>query len=272
MRDGSPEASKQEAHAGAAGQDAASSEKTEPARPSWQLTPIAPEDLLLSVVIPVYNEESTLLALVRRVQAEGTRKEIILVDDGSNDGSLELLQGLESESGIRVLRHDRNRGKGAALKTGFRAVTGNVVIIQDADLEYDPAEYPNLLKPIVDGRADVVYGSRFLVREFTRVHLYSHYLGNRLLTFLSNIFTDLNLTDMETCYKAFRRSVVDKLELRSRRFDVEPEITAKIAKQRCRVYEVPISYSGRDVGEGKKISWRDGFAALWAILRYNLLG
>jgi glycosyltransferase involved in cell wall biosynthesis len=240
-------------------------------RPSWALTPIAPEDVLLSVVIPVYNEESTLEELVRRVQKETTRKEIVLVDDGSRDRSPEILARLAQEPGVRVFRHEKNSGKGAALKTGFREARGNIVLIQDADLEYDPAEYQTLLKPIVQGKADVVFGSRFLVREYARVHLYSHYLGNRFLTFVSNLFSGLNLTDMETCYKTFRKEIVDKIDLKSRRFDVEPELTAKVARLKCRIYEVPISYSGRDVSEGKKISWRDGFAALKSIVKYRFL-
>ncbi|MEZ5967416.1 MAG: glycosyltransferase family 2 protein [Planctomycetota bacterium] len=221
------------------------------------------------MVIPCYNEASTIEALLRRVASEKTPKEIIVVDDGSQDRSTAIVEGLVSELGVRLLRHDKNRGKGAALKTGFAAASGNVVIIQDADLEYDPEEYSRLLRPVVEGKADVVFGSRFLVREYARVHLYSHYLGNRFLTVVSNLFTGLNLTDMETCYKMFRTEVVQKLHLKSRRFDVEPEITAKVAKLRCRVYEVPISYSGRDFAEGKKISWRDGFAALFAIVRFR---
>ena len=238
---------------------------------SWHLTPIPADQLLLSVVIPVYNEEATLEAIVRRVQQEKTRKEIVLVDDGSTDKSPEILRRLAQEPGIRVITHARNSGKGAALKTGFAAAQGNVLVIQDADLEYDPFEYPLLLRPILEGKADVVFGSRFLVREYARVHLYSHYLGNRVLTLLSNLFTGLNLTDMETCYKVFRREVVAQITLRSRRFDVEPELTAKIAKLKCRVYEVPISYSGRDVSEGKKISWRDGFGAIKAIVKYHFV-
>ena len=238
-------------------------------KPSWRLNPIPDDQVLLSVVIPVYNEEATLEMLVRKVQQEKTRKEIILVDDGSKDKSPEILARLATEPGIRTFKHEKNSGKGAALKTGFSQAKGNIVLIQDADLEYDPGEYRTLLKPIIDGKADVVFGSRFLVREYARVHLYSHYLGNRFLTFVSNVFTGLNLTDMETCYKVFRKEIVDRIELKSRRFDVEPEITAKVAKLKCRVYEVPISYSGRDVSEGKKISWRDGFAALKSIVKYR---
>jgi len=237
----------------------------------WSLTPIAREDLLLSVVMPVFNEQDTLEAIVKLVREEPTPKELILVDDGSTDQTLEILRRLETEPGIRVLRHERNRGKGAALKTGFAAASGNVVLIQDADLEYDPKDYQSLLQPILDGRADVVFGSRFLVREYARVHLFSHYLGNRFLTFCSNVMTGLNLTDMETCYKVFRREVVEQLSLKSRRFDVEPEITAKVARGRYRTYEVPISYAGRDFSEGKKISWRDGLTALWAILKFRFV-
>ncbi len=232
-------------------------------------TPIPEEDLRLSVVIPVFNEEATLEDCVARVLAEDTPKEIILVDDGSTDRSPEILRELEGRDGVKVVRHDRNLGKGSALRSGFAAASGNVVLIQDADLEYDPEDYPALLKPIVQGKADVVYGSRFLVREYARVHLYTHYLGNRFLTFLSNLVTGLNLTDMETCYKVFRRDVVDRLSLKSRRFDVEPEITAKVARMRCRIYEVPISYAGRDFSEGKKISWKDGLVAIWAILKFR---
>lgn len=235
------------------------------------LTPLSEEDLLLTVVIPVFNEEETLAEIVEAVLLEPTRKELVLVDDGSTDGTPAILQELEARPEVRVVRHEKNSGKGAALKTGFREARGNVIIIQDADMEYDPADYKSLLRPILEGKADVVYGSRFLVRHYARVHLYSHYLGNRMLTFLSNIMTGLNLTDMETCYKMFRKEVVDRIELKSRRFDVEPEITAKIAKQKCRIYEVPISYAGRDFDEGKKITWRDGFSAIRAIIKYRFV-
>lgn len=243
--------------------------KEEGRRLKWRSTPIAPSDLLLSVVMPVYNEESTLEAIVERVREVDVPKELILVDDGSTDASLAILAELEKQDGIRVFRHEKNRGKGAALKTGFAEAKGNVVIIQDADMEYDPHDYIALLKPIVEGRADVVYGSRFLVREYARVHLFSHYLGNRFLTFVSNVFTGLNLTDMETCYKVFRSEVVKDLDVKSRRFDVEPEMTAKVAKKKLRIYEVPVSYAGRDFEDGKKISWRDGFTALWAIVKFR---
>ena len=237
---------------------------------SSKLTPIPAKDFLLSVVIPVYNEEGSLEELVSRVREEGTNKEIILVDDGSSDRSVQILERLEKEPGIRVLRQEKNQGKGAALKRGFAAVKGAVVIIQDADLEYDPDDYTAVLKPILDGKADVVYGSRFLVRHYARVHLFWHYLGNKFLTLLSNLCTGLNLTDMETCYKAFRREVVERLDLKSRRFNVEPEITAKVARMKCRIYEVPISYAGRDFSDGKKITWRDGFSAILAILRFKI--
>jgi glycosyltransferase involved in cell wall biosynthesis len=224
----------------------------------------------VTVVIPVYNEAATLETIIDRVYATGIAGEVIGVDDGSSDGSLEILNRLQGRyPGIKVLAHPENRGKGAALRTGFGAATGDVVIIQDADLEYDPAEYRNLLGPIEDGRADVVYGSRFLGGPH-RVHLFHHYLANRFLTFISNLFTNLNLTDMETCYKVFRREVVERLDLRSRGFNVEPEITAKVARMGARIYELPVSYSGRDAAEGKKIRWTAGLAAVWAILRFNL--
>ncbi len=226
--------------------------------------------LRLSVVMPVYNEIKTLEVILERVLAVPVDKEVILVDDGSVDGSRELLDTLaERQPAIRVFKHDRNRGKGAALKTGFSHATGDVIVIQDADLEYDPDDYPALMRPFYEADADVVYGSRFLVGEYARVHLFWHYLGNRFLTFLSNMSTGLNLTDMETCYKAFRREVVERIEIRSRRFTIEPELTAKFARMKVRIFEVPIRYAGRNYGEGKKITWRDGIAALWAIVRYR---
>ncbi len=236
-------------------------------------TPEAPpgDDLLLSVVVPVYNEIQTLALIVDRIKASPVRKEIVLVDDGSTDGSRELLDTMHAPPLIRVFKHERNQGKGAALKTGFAQAIGDVVVVQDADLEYDPAEYPKLLKPIREAGADVVYGSRFLVGDYARVHMFWHYLGNRFLTFCSNLFTGLNLTDMETCYKVFRREIIQKIDIKCRRFDIEPELTAKIARMKCRVFEVPISYAGRNYGEGKKITWRDGFAALWAIVKYRFV-
>lgn len=228
--------------------------------------------MMISVVMPVYNEEKTLEEIIRRVQAVDLEKEIIAVDDCSKDSSREILGRLaQSMPNLRVLHQDVNQGKGAAIAAGMKAIRGDIVIIQDADLEYDPAEYFSLIAPILDGRADVVFGSRFLGGPH-RVHLYFHYLANRFLTCVSNVFTNLNLTDMETCYKVMRREVVAKLDLKSNRFGVEPEITAKVAKMGARVYEVPISYSGRDFNEGKKISWRDGFPALWAILKFNIAG
>jgi len=228
--------------------------------------------MLLSVVMPVYNEEKTLEEIIRRVQAVDIDKEIIAVDDCSRDGSKRVLEELAKKwPNLRVFGHEVNSGKGAAIATALRAVKGDVVIIQDSDLEYDPADYDSLINPIKDGRADVVFGSRFLGGPH-RVHLYFHYVANRFLTFVSNVFTNLNLTDMETCYKVFRREVADRLNLKSKRFGVEPEITAKVARMRARVYEVPISYSGRDFSEGKKISWKDGFPALWAIIYFRFGG
>lgn len=226
----------------------------------------------LSIVIPVYNEEATLRAIVERVLETPFEKEILLVDDGSRDRSREIMAELQREHPlVRCLYHERNRGKGAALSTGFREVQGDVVIIQDADLEYDPNDYAALLRPILEGKADVVYGSRFLGGAYARVHLFWHYVGNRMLTLTSNMFTNLNLTDMETCYKVMRREVVERIEIRSRTFAVEPELTAKIARLRVRVYEVPISYAGRDYSEGKKIGLKDAFIALWAIVRWSAL-
>ena len=224
----------------------------------------------ISVVIPVYNEVSTIREIVVRVQAVDLDKEIIIVDDGSTDGTRELLQEITlSQENVRVLYHDRNQGKGAALRTGFEGATGDIVIIQDADLEYDPREYPILLEPILDGRADVVYGSRFLGGPH-RVLFFWHYLGNKFLTLLSNAVTNLNLTDMETCYKVFKREVLAGMNLKSNRFGFEPEFTVKIAKKDCRIYEVPISYSGRTYAEGKKIGWKDGVKAIFAILWFRV--
>lgn len=224
----------------------------------------------LSVVIPVYNEKNTLQALLQRVRAVPLDKEIILVDDCSTDGTRDLLKQLQTEEpDLKIIFHERNQGKGAALNTGFKNVAGDIVIIQDADLEYNPDEYPKLLAPILDGRADVVYGSRFLGSP-QRVHLYWHFVGNKFFTHLSNIFTNINLSDMETCYKVFKASLLQRFSIRSSRFGIEPEITAKFAKMKCKIYEVPISYSGRDYTEGKKINWKDGIAAVFWILYYNL--
>ena len=223
----------------------------------------------ISVVIPVYNEVSTIREIVARVQAVDLEKEIIIVDDGSTDGTRELLQEITlSQDNVRVLYHDRNQGKGAALRTGFEGATGDIVIIQDADLEYDPREYPVLLAPILDGRADIVYGSRFLGGPH-RVLFFWHYLGNRFLTLLSNALTNLNLTDMETCYKVFKREVLNDIQLKSNRFGFEPEFTAKIAKKGFRIYETSISYSGRTYAEGKKIGWKDGVKAIFAIIWFR---
>jgi glycosyltransferase involved in cell wall biosynthesis len=227
-----------------------------------------PEQLKLSVVIPVYNEERTIEEIVRRVQRVPIPKEIIIVDDCSTDSTRETLKAMKGE-GIKVFFHEKNQGKGAALRTGFEKVTGDIVIVQDADLEYNPDEYLSLIQPIVDGRADVVYGSRFLGGPH-RVLFFWHYVGNRILTLISNMITNINLSDMETCYKVFRAEVLKKVKIESDRFGFEPEITAKIAKLKCRVYETPISYSGRDYTEGKKITWKDGFSAFWCILKFNL--
>lgn len=228
------------------------------------------KEFKLSIVIPVFNEKDTIRQLIAVVGATPYHKEIILVDDGSTDGTRELLTQLDLPE-VKVILHERNQGKGAALRTGFAAATGDIVIIQDADLEYDPAEYPVLLKPILEDRADVVYGSRFAGHGAHRVIYFWHSVGNRFLTFVSNLFTNLNLTDMETCYKVFRREIIKKLVLKENRFGIEPEITARIARLKgIRIYEVPISYYGRTYEEGKKIGWQDGFRALWCILRYNL--
>ena len=227
----------------------------------------------LSIIVPVYNEKQTIAQILKRIEETPYDKEIIVVDDFSTDGTREILRQIETSREIpslRVLYHAVNQGKGAALRTGIAAATGDIVLIQDADLEYDPSEYGILIQPILAGRADVVYGSRFLSGPH-RVLFFWHSLGNRVLTLLSNMFTDLNLTDMETGYKAFRRELFSKITIEENRFGFEPEITAKVAKQGCRLYEVPISYFGRDYSEGKKITWKDGFAALYCILKYNLL-
>jgi glycosyltransferase involved in cell wall biosynthesis len=223
----------------------------------------------VSVVMPVYNEVETIKDIVARVQDVDLEKEIIIVDDYSMDGTREYLREInQSHQNVTVLYHDHNQGKGAALRTGFQAVTGNIVIIQDADLEYDPREYSLLLGPIVDGRADVVYGSRFLGGPH-RVLFFWHYVGNKFLTLLSNILTNLNLTDMETCYKVFKKEVLDEIKIKSNRFGFEPEFTAKIARKRFRIYETPISYSGRTYAEGKKIGWKDGIKAVLAIMWFR---
>ena len=223
----------------------------------------------LSVVIPVYNERNTILEILRRVQAVPFEKEIIVVDDCSIDGTRELLATL-SDPGVQVISHDRNRGKGAALRTGFKKASNDIIIIQDADLEYDPAEYPKLIGPILSNKADVVYGSRFVGSEPHRVFFFWHMVGNKILTLLSNMLTNLNLTDMETCYKVFRRDVLERIVIEEDRYGFEPEVTAKVAKLRVRLYEVGISYAGRSYSEGKKINWKDGVSALRCIVKYNL--
>lgn len=227
--------------------------------------------MMLSVIIPVYNEQETVAALLQRVESVPLDKEIIVIDDGSTDSSGEILRQFSSKPGVTVLRHECNRGKGAAVRTGLQYVTGDIVIIQDSDLEYDPQQYPKLIQPILEGKADVVYGSRFVTGEYRRVLYFWHMLGNTFLTFISNMLTNLNLTDMETCYKVFRREVLMKVKIEEDRFGFEPEITAKIARMNVRIYEVGISYSGRTYTEGKKIGWKDGFSALWCILKYNVL-
>jgi len=224
----------------------------------------------LSIIIPVYNEVRTIDELVARVRAVPVPKEIVLVDDGSTDGSRERLRELGKLPDVRALFHDRNLGKGAAIRTGIAAATRDIVVIQDADLEYDPQELPLLMKPILDGKADVVFGSRFIGSGPHRVLYFWHMIGNKLVTLLSNALTNLNLTDIETCYKMFRRELIQSIEIEESRFGVEPELTAKLAKKHCRIYEVGISYAGRTYEEGKKIGWRDGVRAIWCILKYNL--
>jgi glycosyltransferase involved in cell wall biosynthesis len=231
----------------------------------------------LSVVVPVYNEKQTVRQILQRILATPHEKEVILVDDGSTDGTRDLLREIEAERDprVRIFLHEKNGGKGSALRTGFSKVTGDIVLIQDADLEYTPDDYPALLKPITDGVADVVFGSRFLGAGAHRCHLFWHYVVNKGLTMFSNMLTNLNLSDMETCYKVFRREVADQIKIESDRFGIEPELTAKVARlqvdgHKCRVYEVPISYFGRDFSEGKKIGVKDGFEAIWCILRFNL--
>jgi len=229
-----------------------------------------PPGFLLSVVIPVFNEQTTVKEIVRRVEEVPIPKEIILVDDGSTDGTRELLENLSENAGVRVIFHERNRGKGAALRTGFAAARGDIIIIQDADLEYDPGHFPELIYPILAGVADVVYGSRFLPVGPHRVLYFWHAVANWIVTTLSNMFTDLNLTDVETCYKAFRREVISAIlpTLKENRFGIEIELTAKVARRKYRIYEIGVSYFGRTYGEGKKIGLRDAFRAIWCILRY----
>ncbi len=225
----------------------------------------------LSVVIPVYNEAATIAELISRVHAVDVPKQIIVVDDGSTDGTREVLEGLKGRyENMRVLLQPRNRGKGAALRLGFQHATGDYVLVQDADLEYDPAEYPVLLRPLIEDKADVVYGSRFLTTKQHRVLFFWHSVGNRLLTLISNMFTNLNLSDMETGFKVFRREVIQSIKLEQHRFGFEPEVTVKIARMKLRIYEVGISYYGRTYEEGKKIGWKDGVKALWCIVKYSI--
>lgn len=228
----------------------------------------------LSIVVPVYNEVNTIEQIVSRISAlrpEGLETEIIIIDDFSTDGTTEKLKRISATDKIKVLFHEKNKGKGASLRTGFKEVSGDYVIIQDADLEYDPEEYPLLLRPLIDDKADVVFGSRFVGAQPHRVLLFWHYAGNKLLTLFSNMLTNLNLTDMETCYKAFKAQILKKISLKENRFGFEPEFTAKVAKRRFRIFEVGISYYGRGYGEGKKIGWKDGFRALWCIIKYRIV-
>jgi glycosyltransferase involved in cell wall biosynthesis len=230
---------------------------------------LAWERVRLSVVIPVYNEAATVETLLKRVREVPLQLEVVVVDDGSTDGTRAILPRFEGTLIDRLLMHDKNAGKGAALRTGFRHATGDVVVVQDADMEYDPHELPMLLAPILRGKADAVYGSRFLGGPH-RVLFFWHSVGNRVLTVLSNMFTDLNLTDMETCYKMVRRELLQSLPLSADRFGIEPELTARLAQAGARIYEMPISYDGRSYAEGKKIGWKDGVSALWCIWKYNL--
>jgi glycosyltransferase involved in cell wall biosynthesis len=223
----------------------------------------------LSIVIPVYNEKNTIEEIVKKVKSVDLNKEIVIVDDYSTDGTREILKTMEGEVD-KIIYHDKNQGKGAALRTGFNHITGDCVIVQDADMEYDPNEYHLLLQPILENKADVVYGSRFSSGHPHRVLYFWHYLGNRFLTLLSNMFTNLNITDMETCYKLFRTEVIKDIKIEQNRFGFEPEITAKVARKKVRIYEVGISYYGRSYAEGKKINWKDGLKAIWCIIKYGL--
>jgi glycosyltransferase involved in cell wall biosynthesis len=224
----------------------------------------------LSVIIPVYNEANTILEIIRRVQKTGLANEIIIVDDGSTDGTRNLLAALETTPGIRILHHDRNRGKGAAVRTGIQSSSGKVLLIQDADLEYDPREYPNLLRPLEEGIADVVYGSRFLGTSRRPIH-YWNMVANKILTFITNILYNNILSDMETGYKVFRRRVVEGMTIHARGFEFEPEFTAKILKRKVRLYEVPITFNPREYSEGKKIKMKDAFIAVWILIKYRFV-
>ncbi len=239
---------------------------------------VAPAEVRLSVLIPVYNERVFFPRLLELVRSVPIPKEVIVVDDGSTDGTREFLREVEASPAwtgdpanrLVVVFHERNQGKGGGIRTALRRVTGDICIVQDADLEYDPREYPALIAPILEGKADVVYGSRFLGAPH-RTHLFWHFAANRFFTLLSNMLTNLNLTDMETCYKVFRADLAPRIVLRSNRFGFDPEITARLARMKCRFYEVPISYHGRDYAEGKKITWKDGLVVVWSIFKYNVL-
>ena len=229
---------------------------------------------LLSILMPVYNEANTIHEIITRVEAVdlgNLRKELIIVDDASKDGTREILDEIRKRGTHKVYFHAQNMGKGAALRTALTYASGDIIIIQDADLEYDPAEYADLVKPIVEGRADVVYGSRLSGAKVARAFNFWHFIGNKMLTLITNVLYNSILSDMETCYKVFRADVIKNLQIRSNRFDFEPEITAKILKRKHKLYEMPISYYGRDFSEGKKITWRDGFAAIWALIKYRFM-
>jgi glycosyltransferase involved in cell wall biosynthesis len=229
---------------------------------------------LLSILMPVYNEAKTIHEIIQKVEAAdigNVRKELIIVDDGSKDGTRDILREMSQNSSYKIYFHGQNMGKGAALRTALHYATGDIVLIQDADLEYDPAEYAELIKPVLEGKADVVYGSRLTGGKVARAFNFWHYLGNKLLTFITNVLYNAILSDMETCYKVFRADVIKSFLIKSNRFDFEPEITAKVLKRKYKLYEMPISYYGRDFAEGKKITWRDGFAAVWALVKYRFV-
>lgn len=239
-------------------------------QPRVQFEQRDPDDILLSVIVPVYNEERTISTLLASVRDVPIRKEIIVVDDFSTDGTREILRQEVEADDTRVFLHGQNLGKGGAVRTGLEHVSGDIVLIQDADLEYDPRDYPALLRPILEGRSKVVYGSRFLGEH--KAMYFWHSLGNKFLTLVTNVMFDTTLTDMETCYKVFTRDIADSLNIKQMRWGIDPEITAKILRQGVRIYEVPISYTGREFWEGKKISWKDGFVILWTLLRYRIAG